>query len=86
MQSPDIEQLVERILQSLPSGLREMRQEADQQLRAALQRALQQMDLVTREEFDIQREVLLRTRAKIEALEKQVTALERQLSGSSQTD
>jgi BMFP domain-containing protein YqiC len=38
------------------------------------------MDLVTREEFDIQREVLLRTRAKLESLEQQVQALEQQLS------
>lgn len=86
MQTPDIEQLVERIMQSLPAGLQEMKQEADQQLRAALQRTLGQMDLVTREEFDIQREVLLRTRARLEALELQVTALEQQLSDARQSD
>ena len=63
-----------------------MRQEFDQQLRAGLRRTLQQMDLVTREEFDIQREVLLRTRAKLEELERQVAELEQQLSKPPQTD
>ncbi|MGD8547182.1 MAG: accessory factor UbiK family protein [Thiohalophilus sp.] len=86
MQNPDIEQLVERILQSLPDGLQEMRHEVDQQLRAGLRRTLQQMDLVTREEFDIQREVLLRTRAKLEEMERQIQLLEQQLSEPPQTD
>lgn len=86
MPTPDIEQLVERILQTLPDGLQDMRQEFDQQLRAGLRRTLQQMDLVTREEFDIQREVLLRTRAKLEELERQVAELEQQLSKPPQTD
>lgn len=86
MSNPDIEQLVERIMQSLPEGLQTLRQEADQQLRAALRRALQQMDLVTREEFDIQREVLLRTRARLEELEQQVQQLEQQLSQTPHTD
>ena len=86
MPTPDIEQLVERILQTLPDGLQDMRQEVDQQLRAGLRRTLQQMDLVTREEFDIQREVLLRTRTKLEELERQVAELEQQLSKPPQTD
>ena len=82
MQTPDIEQLVDRIMNALPQGLQEMKQEADQQLRAALQRTLSQMDLVTREEFDIQREVLLRTRSKLEALEQQVADLEQMLNNT----
>jgi len=86
MQTPDLEQLVERIMQSLPGGLQEMRQEANQQLRAALHRTLQQMELVTREEFDVQNEVLLRTRAKLEALEQQVAALEQTLEQQSSSN
>ncbi|TDX96749.1 accessory factor UbiK family protein [Thiohalophilus thiocyanatoxydans] len=85
MQTPDIEQLVDRIMNALPQGFQEMKQEADQQLRAALQRTLSQMDLVTREEFDIQREVLLRTRSKLEALEQQVAALEQALNNTEPT-
>jgi BMFP domain-containing protein YqiC len=45
-------------------------------LRSALQSGLRQLDLVTREEFDVQRCVLLRTREKLEELERQVHALE----------
>jgi BMFP domain-containing protein YqiC len=85
MQTPDLEQLVERIMQSLPRGVQEMKQEADDQLRAALKRTLANMDLVTREEFDIQREVLLRTRSKLEALEQQVAALEQALNNTEPT-
>jgi BMFP domain-containing protein YqiC len=48
-------------------------------LRAALRAQLEKMDLVTREELDVQQAVLARTRAKLEALEQTVAELERQL-------
>lgn len=47
-----------------------------QQLRAAMMAAFDKLDLVSREEFDAQRAVLARTREKIDALEKQLAALE----------
>lgn len=50
-----------------------------QQLHAALQKGVAQMDLVSREEFDIQQAVLLRTREKLDALEARVSALEANL-------
>lgn len=51
-----------------------------QQMRQLLQSALGRMDLVTREEFDAQAAVLLRTREKVDALEQAVAALEQQLN------
>jgi len=48
----------------------------ERNLRALLTSAFSRLDLVTREEFDVQREVLARTRAKLEALEAQVAELE----------
>lgn len=48
----------------------------ERNLRAMLGSALTRLDLVSREEFDIQRELLARTRARLEALEKQVAELE----------
>lgn len=48
----------------------------ERNLRAMLGSAFARLDLVSREEFDIQREVLARTRARLAELEKQVTALE----------
>ena len=48
----------------------------EKNLRALLQSAFSRLDLVTREEFDVQREVLARTRAKLEALEAKLAELE----------
>ncbi|MBL8474321.1 MAG: accessory factor UbiK family protein [Rhodocyclaceae bacterium] len=49
--------------------------------RAMLGAAFTKLDLVTREEFDVQREVLARTREKLEALEARVAELEKRLAG-----
>jgi|LNFM01.1.fsa_nt_gb ubiquinone biosynthesis accessory factor UbiK len=54
----------------------------EKNLRALLGGLFSRLDLVTREEFDVQREVLLRTRAKLAELEKKVAELERETSGS----
>jgi len=53
-------------------------QDVQRNVRAAVGSALQRMDLVTREEFDVQTAVLARTRDKLEALEVRVAALERE--------
>ncbi len=49
----------------------------DRNIRAVLQSAFAKLDLVTREEFDVQREVLLRTREKLERLEARLAELEK---------
>lgn len=54
--------------------------------RALLSSMFARLDLVTREEFDVQREVLARTRTRLEALEARVAALEAQLAGEAETD
>lgn len=54
----------------------------EKNLRALLGGLFSRLDLVTREEFDVQREVLLRTRTKLAELEKKVAELEREASGS----
>ena len=74
--------MVNRLLDSLPAGLRDLKQDTARNLRAALHSTLSKMDLVTREEFDIQQGVLARTRAKLETLEKQVAELEKALRGA----
>ncbi|MGE8261610.1 MAG: ubiquinone biosynthesis accessory factor UbiK, partial [Stenotrophomonas sp.] len=60
----------------VPPGLRQSREELQATFKTALQAGLGKLDLVTREEFDVQRAVLLRTREKLEALEKVVAELE----------
>ncbi len=77
--TPNLDEMVNRLFKALPAGMREFGQEADKNLRTVLHSTLKKMDLVTREEFDIQQGVLSRTRAKLEMLEKQVAELEQQI-------
>jgi len=60
----------------LPPSLKELHEDIEKNMRSGLESGLLKMNVVTREEFDIQTAVLLRTREKLEALEKIVTELE----------
>lgn len=74
-----LDELSKRLAEAMPGGLLHLRDELQRNFRAILQGTLSQMNLVSREEFDVQREVLARTRAKLEALEAQLAELEKQL-------
>lgn len=76
--------LSKRFSETLPSSLRQMQSDIEKNAHVVLQAAFAKMDLVTREEFDVQQGVLARTRAKLEALEKKVAELEEQLCGNRQ--
>ncbi|HAU80102.1 MAG TPA: hypothetical protein DCW96_05435 [Stenotrophomonas sp.] len=71
-----LDDLARRLSDMVPPGLRQSREELQATFKTALQAGLLKLDLVTREEFDVQRAVLLRTREKLEALEKVVAELE----------
>lgn len=71
-----IEEVVQSITNALPPGLVQMQEDAEKNIRAALTSTFNKLDLVTREEFDVQTQVLHRTREKLEALEKRVAELE----------
>lgn len=71
-----IERLTSQLQQNLPPPLRDLREEVGEHLRGALREALARLDLVTREEFDVQTAVLSKTRLRVETLEKQLKALE----------
>jgi hypothetical protein len=75
-----IDDLTRRLSGSLPRGLQALQGDINRSLRAALEAALSRLDLVTREEFDVQAAVLARTRAKLNQLEAQVAELERALN------
>lgn len=60
-------------------GFESLSHEMRQQVRAAAQAAFEKMDVVSREDFEAQKAVLLRTREKLEALERQLSALEARL-------
>ena len=77
--SKQIDDITQRISAALPSGLREVQDDVEKNLRAALQSALAKLELVTRDEFEVQSAVLQRTREKLEALERRVSELESQI-------
>lgn len=83
-----IEQLVNRLGQQfgerLPANLRGVRSELESNLKMLLRDALSRMELLTRDEFDIQQELLARTRGRVEALEQQIKTLEAQLTALEQ--
>jgi BMFP domain-containing protein YqiC len=70
-----IEKLVASLTSQLPSGLSGLKEETENNVKAILQQQFTKLDLVTREEFDVQSAVLARTRAKLEALEKTIAGL-----------
>lgn len=76
MTNASIDQLARRLAESLPQGVRSMRDELEHNFRSILQSGLARLDLVTREEFEIQESVLARTRAKLEGLEQRLQSLE----------
>jgi BMFP domain-containing protein YqiC len=73
-----IDDLAQRLANSLPAGLQTLQGDVMKNLRANLESGLAKLDLVTREEFEVQTAVLSRTREKLARLEKQVKALEEQ--------
>lgn len=75
-----IDDLARRLSGLVPPALREGREEMQDNFKAALQAGLARLDLVTREEFDVQRAVLARTRTQLDELRTLVEQLETQLA------
>jgi BMFP domain-containing protein YqiC len=71
-----LDDLTARLAGSLPKGLQVLQEDISRNLRAALEAGLGRLDLVTREEFDVQAAVLARTREKLDRLEAEVARLE----------
>lgn len=70
-----LDELARRLSSLVPPGLREGREEMQQNFKSVLQAGLGKLDLVTREEFEVQRAVLARTREKLDAIERSLTDL-----------
>ena len=75
-----IDELARRLSSLVPAGLREGKEELQQNFKSVLQTGLGKLDLVTRDEFDVQRAVLLRTRDKLNELQRAVAQIEAQLT------
>jgi hypothetical protein len=76
MPTETIDRLARKLAEALPEGLRSVREDLEQNFFSVLQSSLSRLDLVTREEFDVQQAVLARTREKLEALELRLKSLE----------
>ncbi|MDM4772697.1 accessory factor UbiK family protein [Solimonas sp. SE-A11] len=72
-----LEDLANRLGAVIPPGLRGMKRELEDNFRAVLRANLEKWDLVSRERFDIQAELLARTQARLSALEKRLIELEK---------
>ena len=75
-----LEELAKQLSDAVPSGVRSAAEGAEARMKQILQSQLSRLDVVTREEFDIQSQVLIRTREKLEAMEARLAALEEQLN------
>lgn len=71
-----LSELSAKLTNALPTNIQSMKKDLEKNFQVILQKAFAKLELVTREEFDSQSKVLIRTRKKLEALEKEVKALE----------
>jgi ubiquinone biosynthesis accessory factor UbiK len=77
-----IEAILSEVSNALPEDIQFLKKDIEKNLRATLNATFSKMELVTREEFDIQTALLQRTRAQLDALQEKLSALEKQLDGS----
>jgi len=70
-----LEEIAQQVSNALPPGLKNVAEEVENKTKQILQGQLNKLDVVTREEFDVQTQVLLKTREKLVTLEKQVADL-----------
>ena len=76
-----LDDITSRLAAAIPPGLSNLKDDLEKSFHAILQGALSKLDLVTREEFEVQKLVLAKTRSKLEDLEKRVAEMEQQLLG-----
>ena len=76
MTDESIENLARKLAESVPEGLRSVREDLENNFRAVLRASLSKLDLVTREEFEVQAAVLKKTREKLDRLEAKLAELE----------
>ena len=81
METASINEIAKRLLGSLPAAVRGAQADLESNFRTVLRSTLGKMDLVSRDEFDVQTKVLERTRARLAVLEARLARLE-QVSGN----
>ncbi|MDQ7091437.1 MAG: accessory factor UbiK family protein [Methylococcales bacterium] len=81
-----LDEIANRLADAVPSGLNHLKDDMEKNFHTILQSALGKLDMVTREEFEVQKAVLAKTRCKLDALEKQVADIEKQLQPETTED
>ena len=77
MVNESIEDIARKLTEAVPEGLRSVGEDLENNFRSVLRSSLSKLDLVTREEFEVQEAVLAKTRAKLEALEARLKEMEK---------
>ncbi|NTS75714.1 accessory factor UbiK family protein [Catenovulum sp. SM1970] len=75
-----IEEIVQQVSDALPPGVKQLAEDVEGKTKQVLQQQLNKLDVVTREEFDVQTRVLMRTREKLVDLEQKLAELEAQIN------
>jgi BMFP domain-containing protein YqiC len=75
-----LEEIAKQITSNMPQGVKNLADTIESKTKQVLQKKLAEMDFVSREEFDVQSQVLIRTREKLTELEAKVALLEQQLA------
>ncbi|WP_286234090.1 ubiquinone biosynthesis accessory factor UbiK [Thalassotalea sediminis] len=75
-----IEDIAKQVTEAIPPGLKNLANDFEDKTKTVLQRKLSELDVVTREEFDVQTQVLIKTREKLATLEQKIVELEAKLN------
>ena len=75
-----LEQIAKQIYDAMPQPVKELGSDVDQKVRQVIQGQLNKLDVVSREEFDVQTQVLLRTRQKLTEMEQKLADLEAKIA------
>jgi len=78
MTDESVENIARKLVEAVPEGLKSMREDLEGNFRSVLKSSLAKLDLVTREEFEVQEAVLAKTRSKLEALEARLKEIEKE--------
>ena len=81
-----IEDIAKQVTEAIPPGLKNLANDFEDKTKTVIQRKLSELDVVSREEFDVQTQVLLKTREKLAELEAKVAQLEAQSPSSDTSD
>jgi BMFP domain-containing protein YqiC len=75
-----LEQIAKQIHDSMPQPVKDLGTDVDQKVRQVIQSQLNKLDVVSREEFEVQTQVLLRTRQKLNEMEQKMADLEEKMN------